>query len=130
MLVADDDDIARLFTYHGFEALDAPEGIYVKGSNPCEHLRMDDGQATCLIYGERPGICRKFLCEKARKGMPLTIEQLMERREDLVAQMRTRLAEADQAKADAHAIEGAIQQIDWSISKIEESSDSNEETTG
>lgn len=106
MYVADDDDIARLFAYHGFETIETPDGIYVKGSNPCAHLSMDGGVAECLIYDERPGVCRKYLCEKASKGMELTRDLLLEYRAKHLS--------------DMHALEGAVQQLDLLIARLDE----------
>lgn len=45
----------------------------------------------------------------------LTPDDLLQRRDELVAQHRERLADAEQARADAYAIEGAIQQVNWCL---------------
>ena len=63
ILLEDDDDIARLFSYHGFSVEHRELGVYVKGSNPCKHLRRGAGGAyECAIYIHRPKICKEFQC--------------------------------------------------------------------
>jgi Fe-S-cluster containining protein len=69
MFVQDDGDIARLFSYHGFEVEHRPEGLYVKGSNPCKHLRMNP-LAECDIYIHRPQICRDYECDTLETVTP------------------------------------------------------------
>jgi len=61
--VQDDADIARLFSYHGFQAERRSDGLYLKGTNPCQHLRRGRGGVyECAIYIHRPKICRDFQC--------------------------------------------------------------------
>ncbi len=67
MFVADDADIGRLFSYHGLTVEKRPEGLYVKGSNPCKHLRYNP-KPECAIYVNRPQVCRDYICDVEETG--------------------------------------------------------------
>ena len=68
----DEQEIARWLSYHGCEPMKypTPEGevLAVKIPMPCKHLASEPegGKTGCLIYGNRPNVCREYLCKKAR----------------------------------------------------------------
>lgn len=47
-----------------------PGGLRIRVN--CQHL---DAAGACLIYDQRPEICRDFLCRKAKQGDPDATER-------------------------------------------------------
>ena len=70
----DEQDLARWLLYHGCEPMryPTPEGdvLAVKIPLPCKHLAREPrgGKTSCLIYENRPKVCREYLCEKAKEA--------------------------------------------------------------
>lgn len=65
----DEKEIARLASYHGCEPMEYNGKLAIKVPNPCKHLSWDeDGKAVCLIYENRPIVCREYFCQKAIKA--------------------------------------------------------------
>ncbi len=62
------DDAGRWLTYHGLiiQAGD-DEHMILHGQSKCHMLVMkDDGTTACGCYADRPDICKKYACERAK----------------------------------------------------------------
>ncbi len=68
----DAQELARWMSYFGCEPMKYPtsegEVLAVKIPMPCKHLAREpeSGKMGCLIYENRPNVCREYLCKKAR----------------------------------------------------------------
>jgi Fe-S-cluster containining protein len=60
-----DVDLARFFTLHGAAVVATERGMDVSFATPCKCYDAEAG--ACNIYNQRPDICRRFLCSKARE---------------------------------------------------------------
>lgn len=57
-------DVRRFHELHGFRYQKDGRNMLIQAR--CDALAMADGKAVCVIYADRPAICREYLCAKAR----------------------------------------------------------------
>ena len=61
-------EIGRWASYHGVKTMKYPiDGIdYLAVSlpNPCQFLEEKDGKCSCIIYENRPNVCKEYYCNK------------------------------------------------------------------
>jgi len=64
----DEQEIARWSLYHGCEPMIYGDKLAIKVPILCKHLSWDeDKKAFCMIYENRPKVCRQYFCEKVKR---------------------------------------------------------------